>query len=280
MQNNQNYRPRRSGKVMAGLILLAVGVIFLLSNMGYFFPHWLFTWPMFLIVLGLFVAFKHNFRNPGGFILILIGSFFLAKKYFYINIAWGFVWPVLIIIVGLWMIFGRSHRYHFQSREDLEKDAENAASKYKDATYTTTDYKNADPNIPKLEAHFENPNPYDNISATEDDFLDSTSVFGGTKKLVLSKNFKGGEIVTVMGGAEINLSQADIQGRAILDVTQIMGGTKIVVPSNWDVKSDSMVAILGGIDDKRIIQPGGISPNKVLVIKGTSILGGIDIRSY
>jgi predicted membrane protein len=268
MQNNQHYRPRRSGKVMAGLILLTVGVIFLLSNMGYFFPNWLFSWPMLLIVLGLFVGFKHNFRNPGGVILILIGSFFLAKRYFYIHISWGYIWPVIIIIIGLWMIFGRSHRYHFQSREDLEKDAENAAS-INDSTTITN-----------LDSHFENPNSYDNISASEDDYLDSTSVFGGTKKLVLSKNFKGGEVVTIMGGAEINLSQADIQGRAILDVTQIMGGTKIVVPSNWEVKSDSMVAILGGIDDKRIIQPGGISPNKVLIIKGTSILGGIDIRSY
>ncbi|MFC5271544.1 LiaF transmembrane domain-containing protein [Adhaeribacter terreus] len=272
MQHNQNYRPRRSGKVMAGLILLAVGVIFLLNNMGYFFPNWLFSWPMLLIVLGLFVGFKHNFRTPGGFILILVGATFLAKKYFYINIAWGYVWPVIIIIVGLWMIFGRSHRYHFQRREDLEKDAENAASS--NATFT-----NQEPTNPNLESHFENPNPYDNISASEDDFLDSTSVFGGTKKLVLSKNFKGGEIVTIMGGAEINLSQADIQGRAILDVTQIMGGTKIVVPSNWDVKSE-MAAILGGIDDKRIIQPGGVNPNKVLIIKGTSILGGIDIRSF
>jgi len=277
MQNNQNYRPRRSGKVMAGLLLLAVGIIFLLSNMGYFFPHWLFSWPMFLIILGLFVGFKHNFRNPGGVILILVGSFFLAKNFFYINVSWGFIWPVIIIIIGLWMIFSRSHRYHFQPREDLEKDAENAS--LNGTTYgPETAYGSKTTYGP--ETAFENVNPYDKVSATEDDYIDSTSVFGGSKRLVLSKNFKGGEVVTVMGGAEINLSQADIQGRAILDVTQIMGGTKIVVPSNWDVKSSEMVAILGGIDDKRIIQPGGVDPNKVLIIKGTSILGGIDIRSY
>ena len=264
MQNNQPYRPRRSGKVMAGLILLAVGSIFLLKNIGYFFPDWLFSWPMLLIALGLFIGFKNNFRKPGSVILILIGSVFLAKKYFYIDIMWEYVWPVIIIIIGLWMIFGRNHRHHFQSYESLENNAENAAL-------------NATPNSP--ETPFENVNPYDNISATEDDYLDSTSVFGGTKKLILSKNFKGGEIVTIMGGAEINLSQADIQGRAILDVTQIMGGTIIVVPANWDVKSE-MAAILGGIDDKRIIQPGGVNPNKVLIIKGTSILGGIDIRIY
>src|SRR5688572_3301842 len=269
MNNYPGQRPRRSGKVMAGMVLLAVGVILLLKNIGYFFPAWLFSWPMALIVFGLFVGAKHNFRNPGGIILILLGCLFLAKKFFYFDILWEYVWPIIIILIGVWMIFGKNHRRNFQPHGDLEKSAENAAaSEANGITY------------PKLEPHFENPNPYDNISATEDDYLDNTSVFGGTKKLVLTKNFKGGEVVTILGGAEINLSQADIQGRAILDVTQIMGGTKIVVPSDWDIKTSEMVAVLGGIDDKRIIQSGSINPNKVLVIKGTSILGGIDIRNF
>jgi predicted membrane protein len=266
MQNNQNYRPRRSGKVMAGLVLLAVGIIFLLKNLGYFFPDWLFSGSMALIVFGLFSSFKSNFRTPWGFVLILLGVSGLARRIYHIDIPWDYVWPVLIIIIGIWMIFGRNSRRHFQPLEDLEKNAENAslnASSY-----------------PSQEKMYEGTNPYDNVSATEDDYLDTTSVFGGTKRIVISKNFKGGEVVTVMGGAEINLSQADIQGRAILDVTQIMGGTRIIVPANWDVKSSDMAAILGGIDDKRIIQPGGVDPNKVLVIKGTSVLGGIDIRSY
>ncbi|MBK0404129.1 hypothetical protein I5M27_14130 [Adhaeribacter sp. BT258] len=270
---NQYQGPRRSGKVMAGLVLLAVGAILLLKNIGYFFPDWLFSWPMLLIVLGLFIGFKHNFRNPGGVILIILGSLFLAKKFFYMNIMWEYVWPVIIMLFGVWMIFGKSRGRHFHPREDLEKNAENAAS-------NSTNYEtNHGTNYGTPEKPYESPNPYETVTATDEDYLDTTSVFGGTKKLILSKNFKGGEVVTVMGGAELNFSQADIQGRAILDVTQIMGGTKIIVPPHWDVKSE-MAAILGGIDDKRMIQPAGVDPNKVLIIKGTSILGGIDIRSY
>src|SRR5688572_24037030 len=271
MNNKFNQGPRRSGKVLAGMILLAVGALLLLNNIGYFFPNWLFSWPMLLIVFGLFVGFKHNFRNPGGVILILLGCLFLAKKYFHMVILWHYVWPIIIMLVGLWMIFGNRQRRYYQSSEDLEKNAENAA--LNEADYSNSDYSNP-------EKAFKNPNPYDNISATDDDYINSTSVFGGTKKLVISKNFKGGDVETIMGGAEINLLQADIQGRAILNVTQIMGGTKIIIPSNWVVNSSEMVAILGGIDDKRIIQPGGADPTKVLVIKGTSILGGIDIHSY
>ena len=29
----------------------------------------------------------------------------------------------------------------------------------------------------------------------KDDFIDSTNIFGGTKKVILSKNFKGGDVV-------------------------------------------------------------------------------------
>jgi hypothetical protein len=41
-----------------------------------------------------------------------------------------------------------------------------------------------------------------------------------------------------------------------------------------------MTAVLGGIEDKRVLQPGLLSPGKVLFIEGTSVLGGIEIHSY
>jgi predicted membrane protein len=100
---------------------------------------------------------------------------------------------------------------------------------------------------------------------------------GGSKKIIVSKNFQGGEILTFMGGAEINLVQADIQGRAVLEVTQVMGGIKLVVPANWTVISE-LAVIMGGIDDKRLVQTQ--VPDKLLVIKGTSIMGGLEIKSY
>ena len=84
-----------------------------------------------------------------------------------------------------------------------------------------------------------------------DDYIDAVSVFGGVKKTILSKDFKGGDIVNIFGGAEMDLTQADINGRVILDITQIFGGTKIVVPSHWQVVSD-IAAVFAGVDDKRL----------------------------
>jgi predicted membrane protein len=61
-------------------------------------------------------------------------------------------------------------------------------------------------------------------------------------------------------------------------VVQVFGGTKIIVPANWTVHSE-MVAIFGGIEDKRPPQLN-VAAEKVLVIVGTSLFGGIDIKSF
>ena len=111
-----------------------------------------------------------------------------------------------------------------------------------------------------------------------EDFIDTTSIFGGVHKKVVSKNFRGGDIVTFLGGSEIDLSQAEINGTARLDVTQVMGGTKIIVPAHWEVRSE-VTALFAGFEDKRQ-QPVTINPNKVLIIDGTSIFGGIELKNY
>ncbi len=91
---------------------------------------------------------------------------------------------------------------------------------------------------------------YNSKSFSSEDYIDATTVLGGIHKNILSKNFKGGDITIFMGGAELNLSQADIQGTAALDITQIMGGTKIIVPPNWEVRSQ-LTSVFGNIEDKR-----------------------------
>ena len=97
--------------------------------------------------------------------------------------------------------------------------------------------------------------------------------------MVVSKKFQGGEIVSILGGSDINLSQSDIQGKVRLETTNIMGGTKLVIPPTWDVQSE-LVALFGGVEDKRDIRAGNIDPQKVLVLEGTCLFGGIEIRSF
>ena len=97
---------------------------------------------------------------------------------------------------------------------------------------------------------------------------------------MISKNFKGGDLVNIFGGTELDLSQADFTGTAIIDLTTIFGGTKLLVPSNWSLRSEGTVTIFGGIEDKRRMQTITETPDKTLVLQGTVIFGGIEIKSF
>lgn len=95
----------------------------------------------------------------------------------------------------------------------------------------------------------------------------------------MSKNFKGGDITNFMGGTEIDLTQADINGQIKIDATNIFGGTKLIVPPTWDVHSN-VTCIFGGVDDKRQFNGEILNPDKVIHLDGTCLFGGIEIRSF
>ena len=261
----------RNNKTLAGIILLLVGLVLLVHQLDFFlFPGWLFSWPMILVAIGLYSGAKHNFRNSGWLILVMLGVVFTlddaVKGYDMSRITW----PIFIIAFGLWLILRRGNRFE-KNKERWDK-----------WTYSQQNAGQTppavDPNAPA------DPNKADNEFGRNfkhtygDDYLDAVSVFGGVKKTILAKDFKGGEIVNIFGGAELDLTQADINGRIVLDITQIFGGTKIVVPSNWQVVSD-IAAVFASVDDKRI-RTTATGSEKILVLKGVSIFAGIDIRSY
>jgi len=51
------------------------------------------------------------------------------------------------------------------------------------------------------------------------------------------------------------------------------------VPSHWMVKSE-IVTIFGGVEDKRVMSTVIDTPDKVLILKGTVIFGGIEIKNF
>jgi predicted membrane protein len=129
--------------------------------------------------------------------------------------------------------------------------------------------------------HFEGGYNCDTPEQTSnEDRIESTTFMAGVKKNIISKKFKGGEITNVLGGAELNLSQADFEGTITLEITNVLGGTKLVIPANWEIQSE-VVSVMGSIEDKRpIITNVNVEKNKVLVLRGTVFMGGIDITSY
>jgi predicted membrane protein len=234
--------PQNSGRAFAGIIVLTVGSILLARQAGAEIPGWILSIGTLLIAIGLYMGVRQKFRSWVWMIPTGIGILFLADRLIDGFSIGAFIWPIIIISIGLVLIF-----------------------KPKKYTNPWKNWQSGDEN--------------QNVFAHGDDTIDATAIFGAVKKNIISKNFKGGEVTAVFGGAEIYLGQADINGRADLELTHVFGGAKIVVPADWRVQTDEVVCIFGGLDDKRKNIVAG-DPNKLLVLHGTCIFGGIDIKSY
>jgi predicted membrane protein len=250
---SEEIHSSRSGRVWGGMIIVVIGVVLLARQAGADLPEWLISWPMIPIAVGLYVGARHRFRHWGWLIPVTVGVVFMIDK-FMVGIALSqFIWPAVIVIVGLVMIFRprrsreRAWRRWHERHERFER--------------------------------FENSRGLP-TERTSENFLDAVNIFGGSKKVVISKDFRGGDVVNIFGGTEVNLTQADVNGKAELELVQVFGGTKLIVPANWTVATEDMVCIFGGLDDKR--NPATLSGEggKTLVLKGTCIFGGIDIRSF
>ena len=114
------------------------------------------------------------------------------------------------------------------------------------------------------------------------DVLNDTSVFGGGDVLVTSENFRGGKVTYVFGGSSINLSRAKLAPgeKVVIDVFIMFGGTSFIVPSDWNVRNE-VTAIFGGFSDERKPSPDtAIDEKKELIIKGTVLFGGGDIKNF
>jgi predicted membrane protein len=241
-------------KIVAGIIIIGVGTALLLRNMGFLLPAWLFTWPMILILVGIYSGIKHNFRNNSWIIVTGIGAFFLIEKFIPSLHLEPYFWPLVIIGVGLLYIIAPRKR-SWGNWKNFEDDDDNRNRRNSGQRFSN-----------------------EGIADSNDQFT-VRSIFSGVKKNIISKNFKRGYVKSVFGGVEIDMGRADITGPAYLQLDVAFGGVSIVVPSNWSVQNE-VEGVFHGVDDKRYNASASIDPGKVLVLKGKCVFGGIEINSY
>ncbi len=262
----QHWEQRsRRGKIIGGIILISIGVVILLRRMGIEFPEWLFTWPMIPIVIGIYSGFKNNFRSAGFLIPIAVGLAFLLLPAITIH---QIFWPGFFILLGAVFIVNSFRVPRWRNKYW------NRASRYPGGyPGGAAPDCGPTPSFSSTKVNFDG-------DKNSDDYLEVNSFLGAVNKTIISKNFRGAEINAIMGGAEINMSQADFEGQIKIELNAIMGGCKLIVPSHWQIKSE-LNAVLGGIDDKRMMNNNPIvGSNKVLLLEGNCILGGIEITSY
>lgn len=243
MHMDENWKKRqRISKIVTGLLVIVVGIIVLMKQMGTAFPHWLLSWKTLLIGIGVVHLIKHNFKNIAGYVLILIGSVFLMKDILPYWIDPKFVWPVIIIGFGILIV-----------SKSIFREKKNISFIEDELSFNEVD---------------------------SEDFIKAEAFFGGVTKNVVSKNFKGASVSCVFGGTELNFTQADFEKKAIIDLNCVFGGTTLIVPSDWKIVSN-LTSVFGGIEDKRPTDSLNLeNDSKTLILKGKCVFGGVEIDSY
>lgn len=238
-------------RILVGLAIMLAGVLLLLSRLGMMQRIDVFDfWPVILILIGIGKIYqpKEYRQTIVGTAFIAIGSLFMLDKFGIMSFDWDDVWPLVLVFVGIAIlkgaIFTPKHGRCRANDEEGEKEFGHA--------------------------HFGKDRP------VKSDTIHINAVLGGGGYRFDSKKLAGGKVSAVLGGCEINLTEAKMEGNRIeLDLFALMGGIELRVPTDWRVINE-ITPILGGVDDDSVASS---KATKELVLRGTAIMGGIDIKN-
>lgn len=226
-----------SSRWVVGLVLIAVGVLFLLDTTGVVAVGDVPAtyWPLLLVGWGLWALVRERGRSLVGLLVLLVGVAFQAERLDYLEPGWARrYWPAVLIVVGLAVLL-----------EAVLPDRDRGRR------------------------------PRDGRGRGED-WLDAVAVLAGRKERIRSRAWRGGRVTAILGGVELDLRDATPTAEgAVLHVTAILGGVDIRVPEGWRVTLAG-TPLLGGFDDKT---RGGDELGPLLTVRGSAILGGVDIKN-
>ena len=255
------HRRRRSpvGGVIIGTAILLAGVLFLLENFGLLHVHNIWDyWPVLMIAWGIagMTGAGHASGRAWGGVIALVGVLLLLSNLHIISEnLWRIVWPLLLIAAGLRMLFRSARR---RRRRD-------------DDNFPPAD---GPPGAPEGTA----PPSGAPRGQTRPDHLDEWAVFGGSRRWVDSRDFKGGEAFALFGGVEVDMRSATIvQDEVVIDASALFGGVDLQVPENWNVSVEGH-GIFGGYEDQTLhATPESARPR--VVITGSAVFGGVVVKN-
>lgn len=239
--------------ILLGLVVIALGIVWLLRNLGVvevdigdlfatYWPVLLLVWGIDALVSAMSSPARQERRPAGvlsgtgllGLILIVLGLVILGRNMglYWVDLSalWRVFWPAVIILLGWGLIRGASGR-------------------------------------------------------------------GGTHWAVMSgielKNrgwrLEDGNYIAFMGGADLDLTCADIPEReTLLNLTAVMGGIDVKVPADLEVECEG-TAILGGVkffDEegggivtaRKTTQRGAEGSQRRVVIRAWTLMGGVEVK--
>ena len=251
---DSNEQARMTQRLVFGIVLLGLGVLFLLDRVDVFRLGRLWEyWPLIIAAVGLNKVLQPA-GSPGrgfGVVLIAVGVWWTLDNLDLVEYGVWDLWPVFLILAGANLL-----------RRALSKPS-------------------APPPPPLVEPALGEPGdslpPPTAAELAADPTVHMTAILGGMTRRCASRAFAGGDLTAVMGGCELDLRQAEpAGGRAEITVFAMWGGIEIRVPPEWAVVIEG-TPIMGAIEDTR--RPTGVPPRATLVVRGAAVMGGVEIKS-
>jgi hypothetical protein len=244
---------RGEGRLLMGLVVIGMGVLFLLQNLGYVYVEnvWEF-WPAILLVMG--VSRMANCRSAAGMtsgvMLTVIGGLFLAVNLGYVPHNWiRLFWPLLLILFGVSMLV-----------RSLDGGGRGFGG-----------WGQGGPG-PDWGARFRQD------TSTSSNTTHQWVIFSGAHRRVSSQEYEGGDVLAVFGGVKLDLrGAATTRPEIYVEANALFGGVDIRVPESWKVTMRGM-GIFGAFEEDHrnadVVRTGG--PH--LIVTGTAMFGAVVVK--
>jgi predicted membrane protein len=237
--SNRRRERNPATQMIVGLFVIGLGMLFLLDNLGWLdLDLRIHVVPTVLIAVGILKVMQT--RSQSG---VVVGGALIVVGALFMLKSLGFLsidWRTLwpLLIIGAGVaVVAKSAT----SRKQIE---------------------HGEPSLDK---------------AGNESQVNITAVMSGYKNRNTSQDFRGGEITAIMGGSDLDLRQASINGDAVLNVFAFCGGITIKVPIDWTVIMEG-TPIMGGFEEKTV-PPAAGGTGKRLILRGYVIMGGVEVRN-
>lgn len=320
-----------------GIVITAIGVVFLLDQLEIVHAAYIFDffWPLILIGFGVALIVKTmdirmtntptpqpvtddlsqarrttiNFWGP---VLILIGVVWLLSNLTHFDA--GRLWPLWVIAVGVWLLINKN-RPRRHRRRDWRRSGQpphgwppsGGPAPGPGATYGPGSGPNPassgfaergewgpappippNPSPPGFSSAppaasavppTGSSGPAANASASVDDSFEHSIVFMAFKRRITTQHFRYAKLSAVFGGFHLDFTLADMEGsQAVMQIEAVFGGGEIRIPPAWRVTIDAH-AFGGAFMDETYARPDATAPSKTLIIRGSTVFGGVVIKN-
>ncbi len=240
--------PPSLSRFFLGLCIVGVGVLFTLQNLGWSGAERIFEWlsdhwPVVFVLIGLGKLVGERRSWLGALIWIGAGLTLLAPKPIrndILDLVFRF-WPLGLVLLGLAVVS--------KALRGGEKSATKKDGALRDETGEAFD---TSPRVGLF------------------------ALLSTRKVRSASTDFTGGDLSACLGSCELDLTRAELSGKAVIDVFAFWGGIEIVVPETWSVEM-RVNPLMGGAEDSTL--PPKVPTGEHLVVRGMAFMGGVDVRN-